>query len=366
MNRVLSILSFFIFVSQHQVLAKGANECDQGTDCSNVIDSSGKKNGIEVCKSGKTIRRKVTYKNDVREGLWECFNKDKELIESRVYKSDKINGLKKLWQENIKKFEESEYVDDEVNGFVTTYDTSHSGGQTKISGINKTSFKNGVKHGLQTIYDADGKEIKKFCYNKGQQVALDKEPCLQKKVGELAVSEISKDLNSVKQKSNSKIKTEYFKSGAVKEKFELVSAGDYESYEMYFENAQLRLAFKRVTKSNDAYHPDIYDFSSFTDKGLIKEKGQCAISPSQNFPKDYCPKFSGVESRYNDKDELIQIITYKDGQLNGPAVVFNKKRHREETTMYEKGIKKKFEVKDSKTNQVIESKEYFEDGSEKK
>lgn len=363
---MLKVLVVFLVLASQQVLAKGSDLCDDGADCTIVNDSFGKKNGVEICKSGKIIRRKVTYKNDLKEGLWECFDKNGELTESRMYKNDKINGLKKKWQSNIKKFEESEYKDDELNGISTVYETSHSGGQTKISGTYKTHYKDGAMHGLQTIYDADGVETKKFCYRKGQRVELDQDPCFQKNKNEKIDIEKNATSKPVKTKNNSKEKIEYFKSGAVKEKYELAGLGDYEKYEMFFENGQLKKSFKRQSKSKDSYNADIYEYLSYTSKGLVIEKGTCAISPTQDFPKEYCPKFTGIESQYDEKDNVFVTRTYKEGKLHGPAISYFRESHKSETTIYENGIKKKNEIRDTQTNKIVESKEYFEDGSEKK
>lgn len=367
MNKVLvgCMVSTFFLLS-HNALPKEASQCDQGADCSNIENSSGVKNGIEVCKDGKVVRRKVTYRNGLKEGLWECFDQTGKLTESRIYKDDKLNGPKKLWLSNIKQFEESEYKDDELNGVVTTYNISYSDGKSRVSGINKTNYKDGVMHGVQTVYDANGKEVKRFCYNKARRVDLDQSPCLQK--GPATESSVEKPAssNSDSQKNGPNIKTEYFKSGALKEKFELAGPRDYESYQSFFENSQLRNSYKRLQKSDDPYSPELYEYVSFTDAGLVTQKGECAISPIQDFPKNYCPRFSGVESQYNEKGELIATITFKDGKRNGPSIWLNKGDNLKTTTVYENDIKKKTDVRDLKTSRLIEAKEFFDDGSEKK
>ncbi|MCK6598512.1 MAG: hypothetical protein L6Q37_09135 [Bdellovibrionaceae bacterium] len=348
------IASLLLLLSTEYVFAK-YSVCDQGNDCTSILDPSGKKNGIEVCKSGKTIRRKVSYKNDLKEGLWECFDQDGKLTESRIYKNDKKNGLHKIWQSSIQKFEECDYKNDELDGVCTSYQTSHSGGQTRVSGVYKTEYKNGLKHGFQKIYDDIGKEIKSLCYNKGQLVEVDKEPCNQKIT--------QKSEKPLKKVDISKNKIEYYGSGKIKARYQLIDAGDYENYESFYENGQIKNYFKRKSKSEDFHSPDIYEFSTFTDTGLIKKKGICEIYPSENFSKDYCSKFNGTETEYDDKNEVLATDSYKLGKLDGLSIYYIREKQQKRITTYREGIKIKYELKDIKSDKTIETQEFFDDGS---
>jgi antitoxin component YwqK of YwqJK toxin-antitoxin module len=368
LRKIIMFVSIGFFFYQ-DVMAKGSSECDQGAQCNKIADSSGQKNGVEICKDGKgVVRRKVSYKSNLKEGLWECFNQKAQLIESRMYRNDKMNGIQKILQSSINKFEEHEYLNDQLNGVVTTYNSSHSGGKVAITGINKTSYKDGVIHGLQVTYDLDGKVESQFCYNKGARVEVGQPPCDKQNMGQADTKGLGIAAEKKNSKSEAKIQGEqlgYFKDGKIKEKFELAGRGDYDRYESYFQNGKMSISFKRTQKSTSPYSSDIYDYSKFTDKGQIIEKGECAVLASQDFQKSYCSNLTGEKFTYDEKGQIMQKMNTQNGELHGPSHFYDYENNREEIRTYNLGRHERTELKDSKTNKILDTKEFFEDGSQK-
>ncbi len=353
---------FLLFISllsmPSLVMAKAAYECSEATDCKVAQDKNGK-NGVEVCKQGDVVRRKITYKNNQMNGLWECFDDKGVLKESREYKNDKQNGLTKRWSTDVKKFEESRFLDDELDGKSVTYQSSFSGGKYELTGRVETEYKKNNQHGFQVFFDKDGKETRRICFQDDNMKKDNPELC----GGKAEVKEEAK-ANPTSDSPDKGWKTTYFKSKNIKAKFLLVGYGEYEEYESFYENGKRNNYYKRKTRG-DLKTPDIYTYISMDSKGKTLAEGECLVYPTQDFYGDYCSYLNGKGYDYDDNDKLTRKASYKNGKLDGEVISYDLKEGTETTFNYAKGVKMAMVQKKTSDGSVLKREEYYPDGSVK-
>lgn len=157
---------------------------------------------------------------------------------------------------------------------------------------------------------------------------------------------------------------EKFPSGQVKLKVNYVAPNDIEESISYYENGRVKFTYKRVHKSKpgDARLIDIYDYKSFTDRGLPVADGKCSVSATRDFyPDRSCEYYTGVEKNYDKQSKVVAEISYDLGEYHGVSTLYEENKTIK--LHYAKGIKLKAEELDPKTLKVIKSEAYFADGS---
>ena len=166
----LTLFSFLLasLFFQSAQAAKGSPNCEEGPYCEGPKNKDNKLDGLEICKdSKKVIRRKTQFKNGVRQGQWQCFDENAKLIETRVYVDGKLNGKTTLFQEKLNVYTSITYKDDLKDGEAVTYNTSTSNGKEVITEKIVTNYKDNDFHGWSIVYDTNGNEIKRNCFQNG-------------------------------------------------------------------------------------------------------------------------------------------------------------------------------------------------------
>lgn len=338
-----------------------AFSCDDGNYCDVKKDKDGLKVGVETCKDSKgIIRRKISYKKNVMDGLWECFSEQSKLIESREYKNDKLSGLTKRYKDDIDKYEEVRYLDDELDGENLVYQSQFSSGKSTMTGYSKTSYKKGNKDGFMITYDQDGKELKKICFKDDQMKSDKPELC----GGAPLAKEVSTE---PKENPHKGWKTREFKSGKLKVKYLLVAYNDIEEAELYFENEKIKASFKRKSKGELMKSSDVYGYKQFDSKGNLLGEGDCLIAGDDNIDLEYgyCSRLSGTRYDFDQKGGLLSKKSYKNGSYDGVSYYYDKTADIETQITYKDDVKTKLVDKKMSTQAVLKTEEYYEDGSTK-
>ncbi|NOT79667.1 MAG: hypothetical protein HOP07_11805 [Bacteriovoracaceae bacterium] len=349
----------FLILTSLIVFDAHAFQCDAGNDCDVKKDSLGKKNGIEICKDFKgIIRRKITYKDDMMNGPWECFNENSKLIESREYLNDKLNGLTKRLNTSIDKYEEVRYLDDQLHGKNLVFQSKSSNGKTELTGSSTTEYVKGDKDGFMISFDKDGKEIKRLCYKEDKLKSENPELC-----GGAPIAKVE----SVKTDPYKGWKTNTFKSGKIKNKYLLVGFNNVEEAELFYENEKLKAQFKRVSLGSNLQTPDIYLYKEFNSRGKITAEGKCNIPGDRELDLEYglCDYLTGVryDYGYDDVNFLESKKNFINGRLEGVSYFYDKVDKVETQITYVKDVKVKLVERKMSDQSIIKSEEYYEDGS---
>jgi antitoxin component YwqK of YwqJK toxin-antitoxin module len=100
--------------------------------------------------------------NNLMQGKWVNFsaNGQKELEEN--YKDGMKHGLDTMWDENGQKFNDESYRDGMKHGLDTKWDEN---GQK----ISEENYKDGMKHGLGTVWYSNGQKFYEIYYKDGKQ-----------------------------------------------------------------------------------------------------------------------------------------------------------------------------------------------------
>lgn len=377
LNKSLIILSSSLFLSLQVLAAKGGGNCDDAPNCEGPQD---KMNGIEICKdSKKVIRRKITFKDGKKNGPWECYNENGKLIESRNYKLDILDGLSKRYIDEIDKYEEVNFKNDLMNGTHKNFFTRTANGKTEMYEYFTAEYLDGNKHGWFIRFDANGKEIKRECYQNDNLERKNPEKCgdfkikaeatttttknshqiIEKKdtAGNLIYQEsrldsrlegpskyykkgvLSRETNYVNNQKNGLEKL-YFESGNLKSKRMNTDDFNFDEYTEFYENQEVKLQVKLLKKAESMKDFYLYKFQMYSDIGKILMDGECKVGGLEEFRGDNCYNFYGKAYSY-EKDQIIESTLEKN-----------------------KLVKKVY--KDMATSKTLKTEEYFADGSIKK
>lgn len=160
------------------------------------------------------------------------------------------------------------------------------------------------------------------------------------------------------------IRTKKFQSGKTQEITKLVAYNDVEESESFFANGKKKLTYKRTAKSKDPYEPDLYSFSEWDDAGNLVAQGTCLVSPIQNFsPTESCWTLTGIKKYWDEDGKIREEHNETKGKLDGVSTYWEPSRILKVT--YKLGLKTKEETLDPKTEKVVKTVEFLEDGSRK-
>lgn len=132
--KLITILSFLLIYASH-----GFAQIDQDT--------------LKNCKGD--------VKNSLKEGKWQCFTENDNIIAEGTYKNDKKNGLWTYY--DVKGFVSMamQFENDLPHGYCRKYENRKM--------IYECFYKQGVKHGFETIYYWDGTVQQYYFYEEGER-----------------------------------------------------------------------------------------------------------------------------------------------------------------------------------------------------
>jgi antitoxin component YwqK of YwqJK toxin-antitoxin module len=161
---------------------------------------------------------------------------------------------------------------------------------------------------------------------------------------------------------NPKIKKTFFKDGSLKTQIQWIDDNYFSEYQSYYQNGRLKAKSIMLKKAPSMSDYDTYSLETYNDNEQPVYSGECFIG-LEEFRGETCQIFSGKYRIYNLDGELEGEQTFSRGKLDGES----KKISTETITVskYEKDKIVKKTIFDKKTNKIIKTEEYFEDGSRK-
>jgi antitoxin component YwqK of YwqJK toxin-antitoxin module len=124
---------------------------------------NGVKNGLyeKYYRNGQ-LMEKINYKNDVLDGLFQQWHKNGQLWVKCYYKNGKLNGLLEKWYDNGQLSGKRNYDDNILNGL---YEEWYVNGKLSI----KCHYKDGLKNGLYEEWYDNGQLWMK-CFYKNENI----------------------------------------------------------------------------------------------------------------------------------------------------------------------------------------------------
>ncbi len=160
------------------------------------------------------------------------------------------------------------------------------------------------------------------------------------------------------------VRTKKFESGKTQEITKYVGYNDIEESESFFANGKKKISYHRTNKSKDPFEPDLYKMTEWNDSGNIIAEGTCLVLPSRDFyPNESCWTLTGVTKRYDEDGKLIEERNEVKGKAEGITTTWTAEKIVKIT--FKNGLKTKEETLDPKTEKVIKTVEFLEDGSRK-
>ena len=160
------------------------------------------------------------------------------------------------------------------------------------------------------------------------------------------------------------IRTKKFQSGKTQEITKYVGYNDIDESDSFFANGKKKLTYKRTAKSKGPYEPDHYSVSEWDDVGNLVVQGSCLVLPSRDFyPNESCWTLTGVTKRYDDSGKLIEERNEVKGKAEGVTTIWTAEKIVRIT--FKNGLKTKEESLDPKTEKILTTVEFLEDGSRK-
>jgi len=123
--------------------------------------------GIKVTyySDTKIIEDKITYKNGIRNGLSEGWNKNQKLSYRINYRNGKRNGLSEDWYQSGQLWQRSNYIYEKKNGLVEVwYENSQL--------WKRINYKNNKRDGLYEEWYGNGELAKRINYRKDKYYGL--------------------------------------------------------------------------------------------------------------------------------------------------------------------------------------------------
>ena len=126
----------------------------------------------EYTESGQ-LERKGSYKDGKEDGPYESYFESGQLEKKTSYKDGKEDGLFVSYFKDGHIYHKGNYKDGEPDGLLKWYfergDNSF-GGAPEMLLKRKTSFKDGIRHGLSDFYSDSGRWVSSDCYKNGEKV----------------------------------------------------------------------------------------------------------------------------------------------------------------------------------------------------